>query len=302
MTPRSLFKRLPEPWRGRLTVRQTRRWVVATRGAARHNARLPADAPVLNFWPLRPQPIAPIFQIMDRLGLRAGFAPRADQPTIAWETGTWFPPRGPARLPANAINARCLDVSKSRVADAWAEVAGYPLAVDPLTTSGTLVEKPEENARHGGRIVTGPLARRRRGFVYQRLVDCRIDGQIHQLRVVVTGTNLALAYEKWRPEPEWFTGTRLSVPRTPDELFSAAEQALLLSFTRAMHLDYGELDVLRDEINGLIYVVDANRTPTRPHNLPQRDWPRVYDTQAAAFRELLAPWGLAELPLLQASA
>jgi hypothetical protein len=159
------------------------------------------------------------------------------------------------------------------------------------------VEKPEENARHGGRIVTGPLVRRRRGFVYQRLVDCRVDGQIHQLRVVVTGPHLALAYEKWRPEPEWFSGTRLSVPRTPDELFSAQEQALLLSFAALMHMDYGELDVLRDKDSGLIYVVDANRTPTRPHQLPERDWPRVYDTQAEAFRALLGPWGLAGLPL-----
>ena len=102
-----------------------------------------------------------------------------------------------------------------------------------------------------------------------------------------------------RPEPEWFSGTRVTVPRAPYELFSIAEQALLLGFARAMDLDYGELDVLRDEPSGLIYVVDANRTPSRPRNLPERDWPRVYDAQAAAFRELLAPWGLADLPLRQ---
>jgi hypothetical protein len=231
--------------------------------------------------------------------MRIAYEPRADAPLIAWETDTWFAPRLARRLPAGAINALCLDVSKSRVADTWAWVAGYPLAIDPLATEGPLVEKPEENARHLGRIVTGPLKRRRPGYVYERLVDCRVNGQIHQLRVVVTGSRLALAYEKWRPEPQWFAGTRLSVPRTPDELFSAAEQALLLRFAAAMGMDYGELDVLRDEPTGLIYVVDANRTPTRPHNLPRADWPRVYDTQAAAFRELLAPWGLAELPLLR---
>ena len=157
---------------------------------------------MLNFWPMRPQPIAPIFEIMDRLGLRVGFTPRDDQPTIAWETGTWFAPGAARRLPANAINARCLDVSKSLVADTWARVAGYPLAVDPLATHGPLVEKPQENARHGGRIVLGPLARRRPGYVYERLVDCRVDGQIRQLRVVVMGPRLCLAYEKWRPEPE----------------------------------------------------------------------------------------------------
>lgn len=246
---------------------------------------------------MRPQPVMPLYRIMERLGLRVGFSPRADQPTIAWETGTWLTPRQAAPLPANAINLRCRDISKSRVAEVWGQVAGYPLALDPLTTTGPLVEKPEENARHGGRILTGPLARRRNGYSYQRLVDCRIDGQIHQLRIVVTGPHLALAYEKWRPEPEWFSGTRISIPHAPDELFSADEQALLLRFAAAMSLEYGELDVLRDEPTGLIYVVDANRTPTRPISLPEEVHDSVYNTQAKAFRELLAPWGLAELAL-----
>jgi hypothetical protein len=246
---------------------------------------------------MRPQPIIPLYRIMERLGLRVGFTPRADQPTIAWETGTWLTARQAANLPANAINVRCRDISKSRVAAVWGEVAGYPLALDPLTTVGPLVEKPEENARHGGRILEGPLARRRKGYAYQRLVDCRIDGKIHQLRVVVTGPRLALAYEKWRPEPEWFSGTRISIPHAPAELFSDEERGLLLRFAAAMDLDYGELDVLRDEPTGKIYVVDCNRTPTRPISLPDDVRDYVYRTQAQAFRELLSPWGLSALEL-----
>lgn len=239
----------------------------------------------------------PLYRIMERLGLRVGFRPRPDQPAIAWETGTWLTARQAAPLPANAINVACRDISKSRVADVWGQVAGYPLALDPLTTAGPLVEKPEENARHGGRILEGPLTGRRKGYSYQRLVDCRIDGRIRQLRVVVTGPRLALAYEKWRPDPEWFSGTRISSPCAPHDLFSAAEQALLLRFAAAMKLDYGELDVLRDEPTGLIYVVDCNRTPTRPIALPDALRDDVYSTQAEAFRELLAPWGLSTLEL-----
>ena len=246
---------------------------------------------------MRPQGIVPLYRMMERLGLRVGFTPRDDQPTIAWETGTWLTARQAARLPANAINRDCRDISKSRVAEVWGQVAGYPLALDPLTTNGPLVEKPEANARHGGKILEGPLKRRRKGYSYQRLVDCRIDGKIHQLRVVVTSPHLALAYEKWRPEPEWFSGTRISIPHTPSELFSAEEQALLLRFAAAMDLQYGELDVLRDEPTGKIYVVDCNRTPTRPISLPEEVRDRAYHTQAEAFRNLLAPWGMADLPL-----
>lgn len=145
---------------------------------------------------------------------------------------------------------------------------------------------------HGGRIVHGPLARRRRGYTYQKLIDCRVNGQIHQMRAMVAGPHLALAYEKWRPEPEWFGGTRLTVPHTADELFSPAEQQLLIRFAAALSMDYGELDILRDEPTGLLYVVDANRTPTRTHSLPEREWGRVYDAQAEGFKALLAPWGL----------
>jgi len=286
------LKFIPDPYRGWLTVRNGRRWVKATAGAARHNARMPAVAPTLHFWPHRPQPIAPIYQIMTRLGLRAGFAPRPEQPSIAWETQTYLTPSQVARLPENAINRLCTDISKTRVATLWEETAGYPFVVDPLTTTGQFVAKPEKNAVHGGQIITGPIARRREGWTYQKLVDCRIDGQIHQMRAVVAASSVAMAYEKWRPEPEWFSGTRISVPRTADELFSKAEQELLLRFSAAIDMQYGELDILRDEPTGLLYVVDANRTPTRPIKLPEKEWARVYDAQAEGFRALLAPWGI----------
>jgi hypothetical protein len=287
---RSRLDAIPEPWHGRLTARRPRRWLVATRAAAAHNARLPADAPVLNFSPMRPQPTAPICRVLERLGMRIGYRPDAAQPTIAWDGDTWFSPRSARRLPPNAINVRCLDVSKSRVNEEWERVAGYPLAVDPLVTSGSIVVKPEENARHAGVIVEGPIERRRRGHVYQRLVDCRVGDQIVQLRAVIIGPHIALAYEKFRPYPNWFTGTQKTIPRKPDELFSTTEQQTLLGFAAAMGLDYGELDVLRDQHSGLIYVVDANRTPARPHQLAPEDQASVYDIQAEAFRELLRRW------------
>jgi hypothetical protein len=284
---RSLLKVVPEPWHGRLTARRPRRWLVATRAAAAHNARLPSGAPVLNFSPMRPQPGAPICRILERLGMRIGYSPRVDQATIAWDGDTWFSARSARRLPDNAINVRCLDVSKSRVNETWERVAGYPLAVDPLVTTGPVVVKPEENARHGGVIVEGPITRRRKGYVYQRLVDCRVEDQIVQFRAVVIGPRIALAYEKLRPYPNWFTGTQRTIPHTPSDLFSQAEQRLLLDFATAMGMDYGELDVLRDHNSGLIYVVDANRTPARPHQLAPEDQTDVYDVQAEAFRELL---------------
>lgn len=110
-------------------------------------------------------------------------------------------------------------------------------------------------------------------MVYQRLVDGRLpeggesDGRILQMRAVIVGSRIILTYAKWRPYPKWFSGTEVTLPRPTDELLSAAEQELLLRFAASIGLEYGELDTLRDRESGLIYVVDANRTPVRPKNL-----------------------------------
>jgi hypothetical protein len=283
-----LLDRVPEPWHARLTFRRLRRWLHASRAIARHNARLPADAPVVNFYPMRPQPHAPVSQMLRRMGMRIGTTPRADQPTIAWDGDTWFSKRSARRLPPAAVNGRCLDISKTAVDRAWKDVTGRSLAVDARSTVGPIVAKPEDNGRHGGHIVEGPVARPRRGWVYQRLVDWHEGDWIRQYRAVVVGRRIVLVYEKWRPYPERFFGTILSLPRDADELLTDQEQRDLLEFTRRIGMDYGELDILRDPSDGLVYVVDANRTPSRPHELPAEYEEAAFAPMTEAFSGLIA--------------
>ena len=282
-----LLNRIPEPWHARVTGRRFRRWRHASRAIVRHNARLPADAPVLNFYPMRPQPHAPVSVMLRRLGVRIGLEPRADQPTIAWDGDTWFSPRSARRLPPNAINGRCLDISKTVVGDAWKEVSGRSLAVDPRTTSGPIVTKPEDNGRHGGRVIEGPIERPRSGWVYQRLVDWREDSWVRQTRAVIIGGQIILAYEKWRQYPDRFFGTVLTLPRKPDKLYSLDEQEQILKFATHIGMDYGELDILRDPADGEIYVVDANRTPSRPHELPSDYTEEAFAPMTEAFRAFI---------------
>ena len=211
----------------------------------------------------------------------------SDQPTIAWDGDTWFSSRSARRLPANAINGRCLDISKSRVHSEWHEVSGRTLAVDPMTYDGLMVEKPEENGRHGGRVLQGPLRGARRGHVYERLLEARAYGYVTQTRAVLIGYQLITAYEKWRPEQNLFFGTVLSLPREPAELWSASERAEIIALARATELEYGEIDVVRDVISGEMHAVDVNRTPSIAHRLPGAVSRRAGATQADAFRELL---------------
>ncbi len=246
------------------------------------------NAEVLNFWPMRPQPNTPMYEILARLSLRIAFDPRPDQPTIAWHGYTWLSERAAARLPANAINARCIDISKVRVEQTWERVAGYPLAVDPTVTVGPLVMKSNENAKYEGRIVVGPVGKTQDGYVYERLVDCREGDEVVHLRAVVMAGALVMLFEKRRPM--WFSSARVSRSLPLGDALSPAEQVLLLEFAAAMEMDYGELDILRDRQSGLIYVVDANRTPARSHHLLPEQHDAVYAAQAEGFRQLLKAW------------
>ena len=236
---------------------------------------------------MRPEPNASIAYVVSRLGARIGFAPSNTGVTLAWDTGTWFSAKAASLLPRDALNARCLDISKSTVDRIWSEVAGYSIAVDPLTTNGLIVVKPDENGTRGGRVADGPLPNRVPGLVYQRLVDTRVGDRVLQIRPVILHGRIVLVYEKWRPYPHWFKGPELTVPRTTADFFSDEEAALLLRFADAIGLDYGELDVVRDGDRGPIYVVDANRTPVRPKGLPDESVDAAFAPQADAFAALI---------------
>lgn len=165
------------------------------------------------------------------------------------------------------VNLACTDISKRAVDRAYHAAFGRSLLVDPTTTEGRLVEKSDRNARHDGRVVQGPVPRRRRR-IYSRLVDNRVDGeQVEDLRVVVAMGEIPLVYAKRRPLASRFSNTNASaVLREPDDVLSTDEQARVLALARHLGLDLGELDVLRDRDDGLLYVVDVANTPFGPPN------------------------------------
>jgi hypothetical protein len=236
---------------------------------------------------MRLEPTAALAHVAVRLGWRVAHGPDAKADlTVAWDRGTWLAPEHVARLPSDAINIGCVDISKSTVDRLWSEICGYSITVDPLTTTGPLVIKPEINAVRGGRVVEGPLRERRPGFVYQRLVDSRAGDRILATRAVIIDGRIVHAYEKWRWYPGWFSHDEKSRP-APPSIYSEDEQAQLLRFAQRIGLDYGELDVLRENGTARIFVVDANRTPVRPSQLPMESYDEVFGPQAAAWQALL---------------
>ena len=175
----------------------------------------------------------------------------------------------PAQGGRPTLNGRHVDNKKTRVAEAWVAVAGYPLAVDPLTYAGLMVEKSEANATHDGRVVEGPLASGDliEGKVYQRLVDNSDGDEVIDLRVPLYGGRVPFVYFERRPISGRFAiPNTVVVLREPADVFSADELDALGRFAHAVGLDYGEADVLRDNASGRIYVVDSTNGPFGPPN------------------------------------
>lgn len=212
------------------------------------------------------------------------------------------PPR-PGDVPEGVpiINERCLDISKHRVEAAHHRVFGYGMAVDPRSHEGPMVIKNDANAAHDGRVVDGPVESVDPKNVYQIVIDnaaSDINGRsvraptVLDLRVTVVGGELAGAFRKYRLASERFLNTNeRAFWHQPGELFTDEEQGKLLAFAADIGLDLGEIDVLRDNANGLIYAIDANSTPHSPPALlegPLAAWPIMTSAAAAFERQFLS--------------
>lgn len=170
--------------------------------------------------------------------------------------------------PMDSINGRCLDISKKRVQDVFYDVFGYELAVDPLTYEGNMVVKSDRNATHDGKVVVGPLAGAEDNKVYEKLIDnTSAAGTVVDLRACVIGKEIPFVYVKQRPVNQRFSNYNSRIYWSAvEQIFSESERELILRFTESMHLDIGELDVLRDRADGRIYIVDVAKTPHSPSN------------------------------------
>ncbi len=222
--------------------------------------------PTIAFSPDKPRPWYHIWPVMHVAGAKiiedtgqADIVFQFDDSTI---TDNKIPPTKPG---ARLVNFGCNDISKTRIATVFSGIAGYDLSVDPATYTGPMVEKSEENAAHDGRILTGP-AKAKPGKTYQRLIDNEIEGGlVEDLRTCIIDGKAIVLFRKRRTLATRFKNDNSEVLLdTLAHAFSKTEIKLIEDFAKAIKLDWGGLDVLRDKISGRIYIVDANKTDMGP--------------------------------------
>lgn len=198
----------------------------------------------------------------------------------------WLP-RGEAPPDEPCIN-RDADADKHRLVDHFFRVFRYPLGVNPRHYAGEIVQKSLRNGAHDGQVVRGPIPNLTPDTVYQQLIDNRTsDNRIIDLRVPYIAGIAPICWIKCRSiEKRFAAQSERARLATPDELFSQAEQRLLTRFCEELHLDYGELDVLRDVQCDAIYVVDVNPTPyPLTTGIEPSEWRRATRVMAERFKE-----------------
>lgn len=176
-------------------------------------------------------------------------------------------------IKAVRINDKVTDISKSHVSHIFKSVFGYDIQVDPTTFIGKIVEKSDENGTHDGRIIAGPIAREdiKSGYCYQRFIDSSFSGQTSEdLRIACVFGKIGAVFHKHKAFDEIFTTSYLSTTvHEPSEKFGPEEENLIEQFCGKMGLDFGAIDVMRDKVDGKIYIVDVNKTCMPVLSLPR---------------------------------
>lgn len=248
--------------------------------------------PTIAFYPDKPRPWYFIWPVMHASGAKLISDTRVADIVFQFDDSTHTDHVPPGIKPgARLVNFDCRDISKSAVAEAFGRAAGYSLAVDPLSYTGPMVEKSEKNACHDGRVIEGPMEPLP-GKSYQLLIDNEIDGgRIEDLRCCIVGGTPAIVFRKRRKLSRRFLNENEEVILdTPQNVYSPEELELIVRFAEAIGLDWGGVDVLRDNQNGKIYIVDANKTDMGPPiALNLGDKLKATRRMAVAFVNAFAP-------------
>jgi hypothetical protein len=190
---------------------------------------------------------------------------------VFYQDATWMtlPDDDPyAAIAPTWINGRCRDISKRHVEQVFETVFGYPLAIDPLTHRGVCLRKSNRNYVKNVTLLQCPIPieELNEDYVYERLIDSRVPGlgAISQSTYVVGGevaTVFKVIIQDWISAGAFVDGSFDLSAVYPTSVFSAQELEQIAVFCDAMGLEYGKLDILRDNDDHRIYIHDANNSP-----------------------------------------
>ena len=183
------------------------------------------------------------------------------------------------KIGKNIINQRCLNVRKDFVENRFSSVFGYGSIVNPTTHVGTCVVKSTQQAVHNGKLIQCPIPDKdvdnniyysKSGEphvrIYQKLIDTRFEiDKIRDIRVPVIADEIPCVFVKelgvgstFHPYKENYYKVYMD---EASNWFSDQEIEKILLFAKLSGIDFGEMDILRDNSTSLIYIIDVNNIP-----------------------------------------
>lgn len=190
------------------------------------------------------------------------------------------------------INSKCLNIKKDFVDKCFEKVFGYSLFINPLKHQGFAVRKSTQQAVHDGQIIECPISKSKEKirptsndikhkFTYQRLIDNRIFNtrnpvhcqgmqMIRDIRVPIINGTIPLVWFKdknirntFEPLPNRAPNRdqlmmKCSVEYDVNKVFTKDEQQKIIGFCKESGVDVADLDILRDNGTGQIYIIDIN--------------------------------------------
>lgn len=166
----------------------------------------------------------------------------------------------------NAMNLHCTDISKVKVEEVFTRIFGYSTFVDPLVYQGKAIEKSNLNSKHSiARFVDCPVKEVKEGFIYQKFLENKVDDkQTLDIRVTFINGQLPLAMKRYKAQYDIFDKTLKYELTVPEEVFSQDEIEKIMQFCHEMKLDYGEMDIIRNNSDQRIYIIDLNPAAHHP--------------------------------------
>jgi len=221
------------------------------------------------FWPDKPITYDILFWIclINKYKVTNSLDERADI-YMFWKDQTFHDSNLKTKFNPKLINLNCIDISKVHVGKVFHRVFGYEIEIDPTNYNGFCVQKNDLNAEHDGKIVKCPIEKKEIGFVYQKLINNqKDDNYIVDIRIPIFKDYIPFVYLKYRNIDHRFLNTNdYAKIKILNNILTEDEIDKIIRFCQEIKLEYGELDVLRDNDNGKIYIVDANHCPSGPPN------------------------------------
>ena len=193
----------------------------------------------------------------------------------------------PEKLDGLRVNHECANISKQYVADLFEDVFGYPLTIDPTSHRGKAIRKSQHNGAHDGVVIECPIKQEDvlPGYAYQKLVNSTKDGaRTEDLRIAYVFGRIPVVFHKYKAINKRFGTEYLNVIlKEASEAFSSEEIERIIAYCRKIGLDFGAVNVMRDEDDGRIYIVDVNKTCMPVLTLPFGQQIKAYRRISDAF-------------------